>query len=180
MKPLFPLVFLLSAAACTELSSYEEASMDEAMVDSLLSVTESWDIQMEIIEDGLRVVNITAPYASTYHEDNIAETRMQGPVAVVVLDSLGTQTTKVTSGRAIYTGRNSTFRFREDVVVTTHDGRTLRTQELDWMQQDRSITSSDFVIIITPTDSIAGYGLEGLDDLSIYSISEVTGEFELD
>lgn len=180
MKLLFPLLFVFGFAACTDLSSFDEERVKEALADSLLSVTESWDIEMEIIEDGLRVVNIRAPYASTYHEGSVTETDMSGPVHVVVLDSLGNQKTRVVSDRALYTGRESRFKFRGDVVVVTDEGRTLRTQELDWMQQDRRISSSDFVTITTDADSIAGFGLTGRDDLSVYTISQVTGEFDLD
>ncbi|MEX0780252.1 MAG: LPS export ABC transporter periplasmic protein LptC [Balneolales bacterium] len=179
MRFLFPILFLLMAAACTDLSEYDKDRIDEALTDSLLSVTESWDIQMEIIEDGFRIVNIRAPYAATYHEED-SETSMRGPVEVIVRDTLGNQITQVNSNRAIYTGRDSKFQFRGDVVVVTEEGRILRTQELDWMQQDRKISSTDFVTITTSADSLAGYGLSGQDDLSVYTISEVTGEFELD
>lgn len=179
MKFLLLILSLLTTVACTDLSSYDEDRINEALADSLLSVTESWDIEMEIIEDGFRVVNIRAPYAATYHEGD-SETDMQGPVEVIVRDTLGNQKTKVNSNHALYTARDSNFKFRGNVVVVTEEGRVLRTQELDWEQQERKISSDDFVTITTPADSIAGFGLTGSDDLSVYTISRVTGEFELD
>lgn len=179
MKILLPTLFLFTATACTDLSSYDEDHVDQALTDSLLSVTESWDIEMEIIEEGFRVVNIQAPYAATTHEGG-TETDMEGPVEVIVRDTLGNQKTRVDSDRALYIAQDSKFEFRGDVVVVTEEGRVLRTQELDWLQQDREILSDDFVTITTSTDSIAGYGLTGQDDLSVYTISKVTGEFELD
>ena len=180
MKYLIPVILLLTAAGCTDLSSYDEDRVNEALADSLLSMTESWDIEMEIIEDGQRVVNIRAPYAATFHDGAVTETDMSGPVEVIVRDSLGNQKTRVTSDRALYTGRESRFKFRGDVVVVTDEGRVLRTHMLDWMQQDRTISSNEFVTITTKADSIAGFGLTGRDDLSVYTISRVTGEFQLD
>jgi len=37
--------------ACGELSEYENKQVEEALNDSLLSTTESWDINMEVLED---------------------------------------------------------------------------------------------------------------------------------
>ncbi|MEX2632948.1 MAG: LPS export ABC transporter periplasmic protein LptC [Balneolales bacterium] len=180
MKYLLSIIIFVSASiSCTDLSSYDKDRVAEALSDSLLSVTESWDIEMEIIENGQRVVHIRAPYAKSYQEGTVTETKMDGPVEVIVSDSLGNPVTLVRSDEATYTGRESKFKFRGKVVVITEEGRILRTEMMDWMQQGRTISSDDFVTITTAADSIAGFGLTGQDDLSAYTISRVTGEFQL-
>jgi len=166
--------------ACTDLSDYDRERVRDAMADSLLSVTESRNIRMELIEDGQRIVSVHSPFAATYTREGRSETDMRDSVYVAVLDSTGAIETEVTSRSARYLGHQSEFHFRDDVLVWTRDGRRLRTEYLEWSQGDRSIYTPDFVIIVTEADSITGYGLTGTDDLSSYRLTEVTGEFDLE
>ncbi len=167
-------------AACTDLSDYDRERVRDAMADSLLSVTESRNIRMELIEDGQRIVSVHSPFAATYSREGRSETDLRDSVYVAVLDSTGAIETEVTSRSARYLGHESEFHFTDDVLVSTRDGRRLRTEYLEWSQSDRSIYTPDFVIIVTEADSITGYGLTGTDDLSSYRLTEVTGEFELE
>lgn len=171
---------LVTLPACTDLSDLETDIEDAELADSLLSVTESTNINMDLIEDGHRVVTIRSPFAATYHHEERARTEMDGPVLVVVRDTLGNTKTEVNSQKAIYWSKDSEFHFREDVRVNTDRGRQLSTESLNWYQEERRIHTDEFVIITTETDSITGYGLSGADDLSNYSIRTVTGEFQLD
>ncbi len=165
---------------CTDLSDYDRERVRDAMADSLLSVTESHNIRMQLIEDGRRIVTVQAPFAATFTREGRSETELRDSVQVTVLDDDGNVETVVTSHSARYLGHDSEFHFSDNVFVTTRDGRRLRTDYLEWSQQNRSIYTPDFVIIVTRNDSITGYGLSGTDDLSSYRLTEVTGEFELD
>ncbi len=187
MKPrrtlLLLLVFFAAAAitsACTDLSEYDRERVRDAMADSLLSVTESRNIRMELIEDGQRIVAVHSPFAATYSREGRSETDLRDSVYVAVYDSTGAIETEVTSRSAKYLGHQSEFHFSEEVVVHTRDKRRLYTDYLEWSQGDRSVYTPDFVIIVTETDSITGYGLTGSDDLVSYRLTEVTGEFELE
>lgn len=175
---LLPLLWL-GGAACTDLSDLEEEIADENLADSLLSVTESRNVSMDLIEDGHRLVTIQTPFAATYHHEDRARTEMDGPVYVVVRDSLGNTQTEVNSNQATYWSKDSEFHFREQVRVNTDRGRTLRTESLNWYQEQRRINTDEFVIITTPSDSITGYGLNADEDLTNYTIRTVTGQFEL-
>ncbi len=173
------IIGLLALTGCTELSDYDRDRVADAMADSLLSVTESRNITMDLIEDGHRKITVVAPYAATYERNDRTETELRENVHVTVWDTTGAMETIVTSKSARYIGHRSEFHFQNDVVVETRDGRHLFTDYLEWSQQDRSIYSPEFVIIVTPSDSITGYGLDGTDDLETYTLSEVTGEFDL-
>lgn len=170
----------LSLSGCTDLSDYDRARVSDAIADSLLSVTESRDIIMDIMEDGIRRVTVESPRAATFERDGRTETLLSDSVRVSIRDTLDQVETVVTSRSARYYGRESEFHFKEGVVVQTRDGRSLFTDYLEWSQQQRSIYSPDFVIIVTARDSITGYGLKGTDDLVTYRMQEVTGEFELE
>ncbi|MDG5766550.1 LPS export ABC transporter periplasmic protein LptC [Balneolales bacterium ANBcel1] len=174
------LTLAMLPGACTDLSDYDRDRVSDAVSDSLVSVTESWNISMDLIEDGLRTVRVTAPYAATFSRDGETETELEGEVHVAVFDTAGTVTTTVHSKAARYIGSRSEFHFLSDVIVNTDDDRTLYTDYLEWSQRNRSIHTPEFVIIVTPSDSITGYGLEGTDDLASYVLTEVTGEFDLE
>lgn len=179
-----PILLMIAGMAafwsCTDLSDYDRERVQDAVSDSLVSVTESRNIEMDLIEDGFRKVTVTAPFAATFTKDGRSETELSDSVYVIVRDSTGATETTVSSESARYIGQNSEFQFKNDVIVTTHDDRKLYTDYLEWAQRDRSIHSPDFVIIVTRSDSITGYGLDGTDDLVSYTLSEVTGEFELE
>lgn len=173
-------VLLPSWQACTDLSDYDRERVHDAISDSLLSMTESHNVHMQLIEDGQQLVSVHAPYAATYSREGSSETNLRDSVHVTVLDSTGAVKTIVTSREARYFGHESEFHFSEDVEVTTQDGRRLWTDYLEWSQQDRSVHTPDFVIIVSERDSITGYGLTGTDDLSSYRLTEVTGQFEME
>ena len=43
---------LVIGSACSDISQQEKKKIEEALRDSLLSVTESWDVDMQLIENG--------------------------------------------------------------------------------------------------------------------------------
>lgn len=174
------LTLFLLLQSCTDLSEYEQERVKQVMSDSLLSVTESRNIEMDLIENGVRKVTVTSPYAATYNSDGQTETELKESVHVTVRDASGVIRTTVTSQSARYINGNSEFHFKSDVVVHTDDGRRLYTDYLEWSQHERTVHTPDFVVIVTESDSITGYGLNGTDDLNSYTLSEVTGEFELE
>src|SRR5699024_9163605 len=106
------LFFLIALTACgDELSNKEKQKVESALSDSLLATTESWDVDMEIITDGLKKVHLTGSYAATYNEEDVNETRIKGPVFIEVFDSSGTVKTTVNADRAVYIRKNRLLNF---------------------------------------------------------------------
>lgn len=176
------LVILITVGigACGDLSEEESQQVDEALRDSLTSSTETWEMDMQIMEDGQKKVRIWGSYAATYTDDNVNETRIKGPVTVHVFDTTGAVKTKVYSNRAIYKPEDAIFELYENVQVETRDNRHLDSEYLEWQQSDNTINTPKFVIITTPTDSIAGTGFEGDTDLTDYTIKEPKGRVIVD
>lgn len=169
------LLVTVLTAACGDLSVEQQKQIDEALSDSLTSTTESWDVDMEIIEDGLRKVRLQGSYAATYVTDEENETRIKGPVYIQVYDSLNNVKTRVRSDHAVYRGDDAEFEFFGDVNVDTDNNRHLESEYLKWNQNNDLITTPEFVIITTPTDSLAGTGFESTTDLVDYTIREPKG-----
>ncbi|WP_445665063.1 LPS export ABC transporter periplasmic protein LptC [Fodinibius sp. AD559] len=174
------LLIIVGISACGDLSQEESKQVNEALRDSLTSSTETWDMDMEIMEDGQKKVRLWGSYAATYSNDDKNETRIKGPVTVHVFDSVGAVKTKVFSNRAVYKPEDTIFELFGDVQVETRDNRHLDSEYLEWNQSTNNISTPKFVIIKTPTDSIAGTGFEGDTDLVDYTIKEPKGRVIVD
>lgn len=166
--------------SCGELSEEQTEQVDEALQDSLTSTTETWDIDMELIEEGIKKVRLWGSYAATFNEDEGNITRIKGPVKIHVFDTTGAVETEVFSDRAEYQPEDAIFEFFGNVEVNTADDRHLQSEYLEWSQDDNSIQTPKFVIVMTPTDSIAGTGFVGNTDLTDYTIKEPKGRVVVD
>lgn len=171
---LFPLITTL-ALSCTDLSRYDEEQIRTALNDSLITTTESWDVEMVLIQEGNTRMFIEGSYAINYQSSERKESRISGPVYVQIFDSLGNVETEAWSKRAIYFEEEAEFELFDSVRVQTVNDRFLFSDYLKWSQETDRITSPYFVTIITPSDSISGRGFDGLTDLSSYTITEPRG-----
>lgn len=168
------------AVSCSDLSKEDSEQVNRALQDSLTSTTQTWDVDMEIIEEGKRKVRLTGSYAATYNTEETKETRIKGPVHIDVFDSTGAITTTVDCIRAVYKAEEFIFEFYGNVRVNTDHERRLESEYLKWKQGSNRISTPRFVIITTPTDSIAGTGFTGTTDLSTYTIKEPKGRVIVD
>jgi LPS export ABC transporter protein LptC len=171
---------ILLLGGCTELSEFDDSQVQTALNDSLLTTTESWDVDLTILKDGNRQVTIKGSYALNIQEKDREETRITGPVYVQLYDSIGTRETEAWSKRAIYHAGKNEFELYDSVRVYTAKERRLSTEYLKWSQLSDDISSPQFVIIVTPSDSIAGRGFNGTTDLSTYTIEEPRGRLLVD
>lgn len=174
------LLLTASISSCGELSQEQTKQVDEALKDSLTSTTETWDVDMEIIEEGEKKIRLWGSYAATYANSDKNETRINGPVTIHVFDSTGTIETKVNSQRAVYQPEDAIFELYGDVRVDTRSNRHLESEYLEWKQDDNTIQTPEFVIVKTPTDSIAGTGFNGNTDLTDYTIKKPKGRVVVD
>lgn len=180
LAALLLIVTAIAFSSCSDLSETQTLRVKEALDDTLLSSTESWNIDMELFEEREKKIRLRGSYAATFNLEDLNETRISGPVFVQVFDSAGTVETRVTSDSAIYRAAASEFELFGNVIVRTIEGRMLESEYLKWDQSKNRVSSPQFVIIITPRDSIAGNGFEGTTDLSEYTVREVTGQFIID
>ncbi len=175
------IIFLLTAPlACTDLSDYDEDQIRSTMNDSLIVTTESWNVQMTLMQEGRARMYIEGSHAINYQAKERKHTTIEGPVYVQLFDSLGSVETEAWSKRAIYLEEDAEFELYDSVRVQTVDDRQLFSEYLKWAQDTDRVTSPNFVTIITPSDSISGRGFDGLTDLSSYTITEPRGRLIVD
>lgn len=166
-------------AACG-LSERDSAAVQDALADSLAYVSESRDIHVSIIEEGLRKVEIRAPYGTSEEQTGGTEMRLAGPVDIIVRDTSGVVEVTLRADSAVYKTREGEFHFEGNVSAHTATGRRLTATRLTWFQRTGDIASTGFVRIVTPTDSIEGRGLTGRADLSQYVLLDLSGTISLD
>ncbi len=174
------LVSALMASSCSELSEREAKKVNRALQDSLTSSTETWGVNMTLTEEGIKKVRLKGTHAASINTDEVNETRIKGPVHIDVFDSTGAIETRLNSNRAVYRAEESEFEFFGNVRVQTADNRHLESEYLKWNQATNRISTPRFVIITTPSDSIAGSGFEGTTDLDSYTIKEPKGRLIVD
>jgi len=180
LKPILilPILFIiLTVLSCSELSEYDSQQIQTVINDSLITTSESWDVEMVLTQDGQKRIYIEGSYAINYQSEEEKRTNISGPVYVQIFDSTGAIESEAWSKRAIYLEKDAEFELYDSVRVRTIDDRRLYTEFLKWTQNTDEITSPNFVTIITPTDSISGRGFEGLTDLSSYTIIEPRGRW---
>lgn len=178
LRLILPLLFItLTIFSCSELSEYDSKQIQTVINDSLITTTESWDVEMVLTQDGQKRIYIEGSYAINYQKEEEKRTNISGPVYVQIYDSTGAIESEAWSKRAIYLEKQAEFELYDSVRVRTINDRRLYSEFLKWTQNTDEITSPNFVTIITPSDSISGRGFEGLTDLSSYTIIEPRGRW---
>tara|TARA_R110000868_G_scaffold37111_4_gene131353 strand:+ start:42888 stop:43439 length:552 start_codon:yes stop_codon:yes gene_type:complete len=179
-KRYFLLLPLLGIIHCTKLSEYDSKQIQQALADSLLSTTESWNVDINLIEDGFLILNLKGKYAFTIKTSELHETRISGPVQIKIYKENGILESTVTCDSALYKPSDSIFEMFGKVKVNTSDGRKLRSDYLKWERNLDQVSTPEFVIFISPPDSIAANGFFGDTDLTNYTLNEGGGQVVLD
>lgn len=174
------LIFALFFLSCSKLSEYDTQTIREALADSILSTTESWDVDMNLIEDGKLILNLKGDYAFTIKRSDLHETRISGPVLIKIFKENGQLKSTVTCDSAIYKPDDAQFEMFRNVRVVTDDGRKLRSEYLKWERRSDRVSTPEFVIFISPPDSIAANGFFGDTDLTNYTLNEGGGQVVID
>lgn len=165
----------MAAVSCSDLTEKESQKVTEALNDSLLSSTETWDLDMTLIEEGTKKVRVQGSYAETFNLPELKETRIKGPIHIDVFDSTGAVKTVVKSNRAVYKAEESIFELYGNVRVDTRDSTHLESEYLKWNQSENLISTPRFVYITTPTDTTTGSDFTGSTDLNNIKIRNYTG-----
>ena len=134
------------------------------------------------MREGRTRMIIEGTHAVQYQSEENKRTTIEGPVYVQLFDTTGSRETEAWSKRAVYLEDVREFELMDSVRVQTVDDRRLYTDYLKYIQDTDRISSPRFVTIITPNDSISGFGFEGATDLGEgdYIIKEPRGRLIVD
>lgn len=170
MKYLGILFILLALYGCSE--EKVKPGIDKSLRAEQLPAQESWGSTIVFTDSGY-----TAAILKTGHLRMFTETQQTLLDNNVKIDFYNTQkiiTTVLTSKRGRVEDATRDLYAIDSVVVRSHDGTVLTTQELKWRNIDKKIVTDKFVTIISPTDKIQGYGFESDQHLRNYTIKSPT------
>lgn len=178
--PLASAVFLLLVAAGCERRASRSASIEAVRAESG-PTQESWGTRYDVLEDGAPRVQMEAAYMARYEEGDSTYLVMQPAdssaerVLIHLYDEAGDSSATVRADRVRYYEEDDRFVARGNVVVLTREGKRLLSEHLSWDEATHEVSTPGFVRIISPDETIQGYGLVADEDLTTYTLSNVTG-----
>jgi LPS export ABC transporter protein LptC len=104
---------------------------------------------------------------------------MKKGLTIIFLNPQQQETSRVVADYGIRKELEKTMELRQNVVVTTKDGKTFKSEELIWDENARRFYSTKMVAIQTATQLIYGTGFWSNEDFSYYEIDQSTGNFEV-
>ncbi len=132
---------------------------------------ESWNSVITFSDSGKISAILYAGHLKKYDEKR--ETFLDQKIKVDFYNPQEIYTTTLTSikGRVDESTNNL---YAVDSVVVFSDSVTIKTDEMMWRNKDRKIVSDKFVTVISPNETIQGYGFESDQSLQNYVIYNIT------
>lgn len=104
---------------------------------------------------------------------------MKKGLTIIFLDANQKESSRVVADYAIRHEQEKTMELRRNVVVTTREGKTFKSDELIWDENTRRFYSNKTVAIQTPTQTIYGTRFWANEDFTYYEIEQSTGNFNV-
>ena len=146
-------------------------SIDVNLKIEQLPSQESWNSVITFTDSGKTKAILWAGHLQKFDEKR--ETFMDQNIKVDFYDQKEVHSSTLTSkkGRVDETTNNL---YAIDSVVVFSDSVTIKTDEMMWRNKDRKIVSDKFVRVISPVETIEGYGFESDQSLRNYVIYNIT------
>jgi LPS export ABC transporter protein LptC len=158
------------------LSSCENdiATVNKITSNNASSVETGTDIKMLYSDMGKVKAKLITPQLQDYHTPNPYFEMTQGMLVYFYNDSLKVTSTLRANYGIAYQKTNLLIA-KDNVVVVNEKGDQLNSEELQWDERTRKLTSDKFVKITTADEVIFGDGLEANEDFTQYKIKKIRG-----
>jgi len=161
----------LTLVSCAKLEPESEAQPVENVAE--LPDQEIFGAAVRYTRDGFRRLAIAAPRIVRYDARRLLV--MEGGIAVDFYDTEGRHQARMTAREGEMLELANRVWARGNVVVVSDSGMVLRTEELRYEPDLESILTESFVTIITPQDSLSGYGKSAAPDLTDWELKRTSG-----
>ncbi len=135
---------------------------------------ESWNSTIQFSDSGITKGILKAGHAVVFNNQN--KTYLGDSVRVDFFDDRGLHTSYLTSDSGIVNDQTNDLEAIGNVFAHSDSGTSLWTQQLYWNDRTQKVTSSVFVRIVSPKETIEGVGFQSDRDLRNYTIFNVSGE----
>lgn len=125
------------------------------------------------------VANLLSPKMLDYSNRDFAFSEFPKGIKLIVYDEDNRKTT-ITSRYAIYYTETNIIDLRDEVVVATHSGDTLRTHQLFYNEKLEWVFTNKRFTFKSSTYDIDGYGFDSDKTFEKFQTHETVGDFELD
>ena len=139
---------------------------------------EAWNVRLTLSEQGRLRLRLNAPYLAAYEGDSTYAV-LRGdttgvPVTLSLFDANGDTTASVTAPEVVYREAERRFEASGPVVVIARGGRRLDAQRLVWNDALQRLDAPGPVTFASPTEHVTGRNLTANEDLTRYTLGQVT------
>lgn len=182
-RPLRPAPLVGALALATSLAACDAPAPTTQAPSGPRPAREAWNVDLALAEDGVRRARLQAPYLAAFEGDS-TYARLAGdstaPLVVVTLfGAAGDTTATVTAPEVVYREAERRFEALGPVVVEAR-GRRLDAQRLVWNDATKRLDAPGPVTVLSPTEHIQGRNLSANEDLSRYTLGQVTASVLVD
>ncbi|NNE69149.1 MAG: LPS export ABC transporter periplasmic protein LptC [Rhodothermales bacterium] len=146
---------------------------------------ESWNPTYFISENGLPRVHIRASYMAYFDRADSTYMVLSGledgaRVLVDIFDAQGDSAAVLQADEVTFFDRERRMVARGNVVAQAREGRRVQSEQLEWSEFEKTVTTDGFARIDMPDRQLEGYGLQADEDLTNVRLTNVTGTVLID
>lgn len=149
-------------------------SIINAKIEGVYPTQESWDSRITFTREGKLLAILEVKHLLIYEDRK--ETLLEDGIKVDFYDEQQKHTTTLIARRGTVNDMTKDLAAYGNVIVTSEDGTTLKTEKLFWKNNTQKIETDAYVEIDSPKEKIRGTGLVSDQNLKNYKIINVTGQ----
>jgi LPS export ABC transporter protein LptC len=162
--------FFLFIAGCSK--DNVKPIIDTSLKPGELPTQESWNSTIVFSDSGKTKAILKTGHLRVF--DQLQETLFDQGLKVDFYDDNMVKTSTITSKKGKVNDATKDLYAIDSVIAVNDSGTVLKTQELMFRNSDQKIVSDKFVTIVSPKETIQGYGFESDRSLRNYVIYNIT------
>ena len=170
MKYILFIIFILFIAGCN--SDKVKPTIDTSLKAGELPSQESWNSTIVFSDSGKTKAILHTGHLRVFEQSQ--ETLFDRGLKVDFYDDNMVKTSTITSKRGKVNDVTKDLYAIDSVVAVSDSGTVVNTEELMFRNKDQKILSDKFVTIVSPKETIKGYGFESDRNLQNYVIYNIT------
>jgi len=167
----FLLFFLSRLAAC----GGGIGKLDSLQAGDTSGVEKAREVEMLYSDSGTVRARIVAPTLLYKLDPKNPQREFPDGMRAFFFDENAQPSSYLSARHAVHSERDKAVTLRDSVVVWNERRERLETQELVWNETEKTIHSTKFVRITTPSEIITGFGFRADMDFKNWEIDSVSG-----
>lgn len=170
MKYFLSIIIILFIAGCS--NDNVKPIIDTSLKGGELPSQESWNTTIVFSDSGKTKAILHTGHLRVF--DQAEETLFDHGLKVDFYNENMVKTSTITSKRGKVNDATKDLYAIDSVVAVSDSGTVVKTEELEFRNRDQMIVSDKYVTIVSPKETIQGYGFESDRNLRNYVIYNIT------